>query len=293
MPYTDSVFAHELAAEVIQRQAKAFVERAQAGKWDEDPEEIHQARVASRRLRAALRVFKDLLPDEIVALQPELKWIAGLLGGVRDLDVQVQRLHATSAELGIAADAIPYGGWLEALRGRALASLDEGLRTARFTQLVTNLENLELPIPEDGQQLMAEAVAPGRLRQTAKKLRKQAHLVNRTVPDAVVHRARIRAKRLRYAAEFFEPIYGKRARRLIRATTDLQDLLGDHQDSVVNTGHVHEALATAAAAWPAETSLALGRLVQWEAQHCAQLRHRFRTAYAEVEDAWRTLGKAL
>jgi len=303
IPYIHGVLARELAADIVQQQAKAFVARAQAGQWDQDPEEIHQARVASRRLRAALRVFKAVLPEQIMALQPELKWIAGLLGTVRDMDVQIQRLRTTAAELEIAQDVVPYGGWLDALRDRALGSLDEAVHTARFAQLVNALEHLEIETQLHAEQLTVEQVAPeqltveqfapARLRRTAKKLRKQAQLVNRAAPDIVVHRARIRAKRLRYATEFFEPVYGKPARRLIRATTEFQDLLGDHQDGVVNTAHVHEAIATAAAAWPAETSLALGKLVQWEAQHRAKLRGRAKKVYGEVEDAWRTLGKAL
>jgi CHAD domain-containing protein len=288
------VFAHELAAEVLQAQAKIVVEHARAGQWDQDPEEIHQARVASRRLRAALRVFEDALPESIRTLSPELKWIAGLLGGVRDLDVQVRRLQKTAAELQIAQDVVPYGSWLEALRERALAELDDATRSSpRYAELLQALENLTIPAPTEADQLPAEEFAPAQLKNTARKLRKQVRRIDQTVPDTVVHKARIRAKRLRYAVEFFEPIYGKRARPVIRATTEVQDLLGDHQDGVVNTGHIRDAIATAAAGWPAETSLALGQLVQWEAQHRAELRHQLKKVYGEVEDAWRTLGKAL
>jgi CHAD domain-containing protein len=289
------VLAHELAAEVLQTHANVLVEHARAGQWDQDPEEIHQARVASRRLRAGMRVFEDVLPESVRALSPELKWIAGLLGAVRDLDVQVRRLQTTAAELRITQDVVPYGGWLEALRERALAELDDATRSSpRYAEALRSLENLTVPAPtEADHQLTAEEFAPAQLKNAARKLRKQVRRIDQTVPDAVVHKARIRAKRLRYAVEFFEPIYGKRARRVIRATTDVQDLLGDHQDGVVNTGHIHEAIATAAAGWPAETSLALGQLVQWEAQHRAELRHQLAKVYGDVEDAWRTLGKAL
>ncbi len=287
------MFAHELAAAVIQQQATTFVDRARDGRWKDDPEEIHQARVATRRLRAALRVFKDTLPQDIGAYRTELKWIAGLLGAVRDLDVQIRRLQATAADLEIAEAVVPYGGWLEALRERALASLEEATHSPRFTELVVVLKTLEIDAGEDTGGLTVEEFAPAGLRRAARRLRKQARKIDRAVADIVVHETRIRAKRLRYATEIFEPVYGKRARRLVRATTDFQDLLGDHQDGVVATAHVHEAIATAAAAWPAETSLALGKLVQWEAQHRTEIRRRCRTAYGDVDDAWRTLGKAL
>ena len=291
--HTQHMLACERAAEVVNQQAAVFVARAEAGQWDQDPEEIHGARVASRRLRAALRVFKDVLPDQVTAVQPELKWIAGLLGAVRDLDVQVRRLQTTAADVGVAQEVMPYGGWLEALRERDLAALDEATHTPRFGELVHALANVHFPTPRDAEQLTVEDFAPARLRRSAKKLRKLARSLDHTSADTALHEARIRAKRLRYASEFFEPTYGKPARRLISAATDLQDLLGDHQDGVVNTGHVHEAIATAAAAWPAETSLALGRLVQWENQHRAEIRRRFKTAYGDVEDAWRRLGKAM
>src|SRR3954470_21462461 len=66
----------------------------------DDPEDVHQARVATRRLRSDLRTFRRLLDEEWVgALRDELKWIAAELGAVRDADVLTERLREQAAEL--------------------------------------------------------------------------------------------------------------------------------------------------------------------------------------------------
>src|SRR5207302_9510156 len=89
----------------------------------EDPLHVHQMRVPTRRMRAAWRLFADVLPAEAGTLNEELKWIAGQLGAARDLDVQVRRLRETAAELGLSEALVPYGAWLEEQRERAQAEL--------------------------------------------------------------------------------------------------------------------------------------------------------------------------
>ena len=67
-------------------------------------------------MRAALRLFSDILPPQASSLNDELKWFANQLGPVRDLDVQIQRMRDTAAELGVAEALDPYGAWLEVQR---------------------------------------------------------------------------------------------------------------------------------------------------------------------------------
>ena len=105
---------------------------------------------------------------------------------------------------------------------------------------------------------------------------------------------RIRAKRLRYAAEFFEVAYGKAAQRLAELLVSLQDMLGDLQDGVVSGQRIHQAVHTEAGAWPAETSLALGRVVQRDVQRANQIRKEFARLYRAVRDeGWRRLRRSL
>lgn len=274
----------------MRAQATAFAEHAPQARAGSDPEHVHQTRVATRRLRAALRVFKDVLPADATDLKDDVKWIAGHLGPVRDLDVQAQRLQSNALELGLSEAVVPYGEWLEHQRQQALADFEEAFHSERFVVLTEHLQRLSALSSDDLQHdAPLEDEAPGRLRRAYRQLRKQADKLTPSAAAADFHQARIRAKRLRYAAEFFEPAYGKPGRRLVKQTTDLQDLLGDHQDGIVSTQRIHQAIQTDGAAWPAETSLALGQVVQYECQRGAALRDDFKSLYRDVKDAWRRL----
>jgi len=207
--------------------------------------------------------------------------------------VQVRRLQGRADELGLSQQLIPYGAWLEELHARAFAALEDAVRSQRFIQLTERPKALDslAPDPETDKPLADDA--PDRLKNAFRKLRKVAGGLDADSPASEFHRARIGTKRLRYTTEFLEPIYGKPARRLIERTIELQDVLGDHQDGVVSIQRIQAAVQTAAGAWPAETSLALGRLLQDEIQRGIELRCRFRPTYREVRDAWRRLRRAL
>jgi triphosphatase len=281
----------ELALEVLREQGHAFAEHASQARLDHsDPEHVHQTRVATRRLRAALRVFDDVLPSDVKTLTDDLAWIAGQLGPVRDLDVQVRRLQDNASQLGLSQSLVPYGGWLEAQRQRALVSLGAAFESQRFSDLTQRLQQLTAE-PEASP--LVEDDAPDRLRAAYKKFEKRADKLRVSSASVAFHKARIRSKRLRYTTEFFETVYGKPARRLIKQAIAVQDLLGDHQDSVVSAHRIHEAVQTAAGDWPAESSLALGRVVQWEVERGYVLRRNFRREFREVAGAWRRLQDAL
>jgi CHAD domain-containing protein len=245
---------------------------------------VHQTRVATRRLRGALRLFRDVLPPESSALDAELEWIAGQLGQVRDLDVQVNRLRQRAAELGVSEALVPYGAWLEDQRQRAQTALEDALGSLRSQELVQRLERLSSLQADPTTDRPLTTDAPRRLRRVLKKLTKRGDRIDRSSPNGELHKVRIRAKRVRYAAEFFEAAYGKPARRLVKRAVALQDLLGDLQDGVVSNQHIHQAVQTAAGTWPADTSLALGRIVQFEAQHAVEIRRGFADVYDGVKD---------
>ncbi len=275
----------QLAHAVLRQQSEAFL--AHVGK----AEGVHDARVATRRLRAALRVFEDVLPPETLAVSTDLRWMANQLGPVRDLEVQLARSRAIATELGLEQQLDPYTRWLAERRRQAIEALDRALEAPRFAVLTDHLRPLALFTSDDDAEAGGEAAQ--RLRGAYRRLRKRADALGQRSPSDAFHRVRIRAKRLRYAAEFFEPLYGRAARRVARRAVDVQDLLGDHQDGVVNTLHVHEAVRSPeAAGWAVETSLALGQVVQWEAQHGARLRRQFPARYRKLRAAWRDLRAA-
>jgi CHAD domain-containing protein len=278
----------ELAIHILEQQVAAFLEHAPGARAGEDPLHVHQMRVATRRMRAALRLFSDVLPPEARSLNDELQWIAGQLGPCRDLDVHIRRTRESGAALGISAALVPYGAWLVHQRQQAQVALTAAMESPRFADLLHRLATLSaLPLVGD---LALSQDAPRRLRQARRKLKKRADRLDRNSPPPDLHQVRIRAKRLRYAAEFFEPLYGKPAQRLVKRLTALQDLLGDFQDGVVGGQRIREAVLTSAGAWPAETSLALGQVVQYDLDRSRKVRKRFPRAYDDVMDnGWRRL----
>ncbi|MGI9147569.1 MAG: CHAD domain-containing protein [Chloroflexota bacterium] len=282
----------DLAVLVLQRNATEFLEHVPGARAGVDPHHVHQMRVATRRMRAALRLFSDLLPPDSRSLDEELKWFASQLGPVRDLDVQIHRMHATAAELGIAEALAPYAAWLEQQQRRARATLAEAFESRRFGALVQHLQRLDECALEDNPPLFGDA--PRRLQRAYKHLRRRADAVDHQALAADLHAVRIRAKRLRYTAEFFELAYGRPARRLVERVVTLQDVLGNLQDGVVSREHIHAALQSSANTWPAQTSVALGQLLQLDAQRDRELRTAFHAAYSGVRGSrWQGLRKAL
>jgi triphosphatase len=283
-----------LAIQALVRNAAAFEEHLPGAREGQDPLHVHQMRVATRRMRAAVRLFGDVLPAEASSLNDGVNWIAGQLGAARDLDVQVRRLRETADELGLSEALAPYGAWLEEQRRRAQADLVSAIESPRFEQLIEQLHQLQgwSLNPELDAPLFDDA--PQRLRGTYRQLRKRARAIDDHSPTTELHKVRIRAKRLRYAAEFFEVAYGKPAQRLAGLLVSLQDKLGSLQDGVVSGQRIHQAVQTEAAAWPAETSFALGRVVQHDVHQAAQIRTEFPPLLRVVRDeGWRRLRRLL
>ena len=216
----------------------------------EDPEDVHKARVATRRLRSDLRTMRSLLDEQWVAgLRDELRWISALLGEVRDTDVLVHRLERYTARLH-PADR-PAGATLverllghrEAARLTLLAEMD----STRYTDL---LERLVLAAREP---FLDPAVEPdhepGGMAELA--LRPWRHLaaavdglgeLGDESVDGALHEVRIRAKRCRYAAEAVEPVVGKPAAAFAAAVAAVQTALGDFHDAVVAEAWLRDAV---------------------------------------------------
>jgi CHAD domain-containing protein len=288
-----SVDLDELAFGVLGQQGARFLDHARQIGPSSDPEHVHQARVATRRMRAALRVFDDILGRQIGSLGDELKWMAALLGAVRDQDVQLQRFGEIAARLEAQSDCAPYSAWMQERRQHALGLLLEAIASQRFVNLARALENIE-PV-SDGDLVAAPETrgARGRIERAFRKLRQASKHLNEDSEASDLHKARIRAKRFRYTVEFMAPLCGKAAGRVIDRTTRLQDLLGNHQDGIVSVRLIEEAIHTVAGGWPVETALALGRVVQWEADNGYQLRREVPRAYRAVRAAWRRLRRDL
>jgi CHAD domain-containing protein len=192
----------------------------------EDPEAVHQARVATRRLRSDLRTFRDVLePAWSTPLRHELKWLGSLLGAVRDAEVLRDRLRAREALL---ADADRRAlrrllSELERKRAEAREKLLSAMREPRYVSLLDALvEAAQTPAVLKE---IAAAPAGSALRDTLegpwKHMRTAIEHVRQDETDETLHAARIRAKRVRYGAEAVAPVFGKRARAFAKAAEAL------------------------------------------------------------------------
>lgn len=238
-----------LADAVVRRQLGALLEHEAGTRLGEDPEELHDMRVASRRLRAAVDLFAEVLPPQFAALAPELKWLAEVLGAVRDLDVQLERLDDSPAWHGPWATAAVEPSPVEELRtvfarerDANRAVLLQALDSPRYERLTTGL--MALAQQGGGQRsvaghLSATAVVPGLIERRHRAAVKAARRARRSGEPHDFHRLRIRCKRLRYALEFVQDLYGEPARHFARRLAKLQDLLGGLQDDQVAMERLH------------------------------------------------------
>ena len=203
----------------------------------DDAEDVHQARVGTRRLRSDLRTFRSLLePDWLATTRAELKWLGDELGAVRDADVLLERMQRHASELS-ARDSRGMAALfrhLAAQRDQARLGLLEAMRSERYLvlldRLIASAEVIPV-IPEDDKP--AHDVLPDLVRRPWTHLKDAVEALERDPPDEALHQVRIRAKRARYAAEAAAPVAGKPARAFARAVAEVQGVLGDHQDAVL------------------------------------------------------------
>lgn len=267
----------------------------------DDPEDVHQARVATRRLRSDLCSFRELLePEWVVGLRAELGWLGAELGAVRDTDVLMDRLRGRARELPArdAATAERLLGRLAARRDEARTTLLTAMRSSRYLEVLDRLvaaaaepvlrsEAVAEPVlPSEAADRSTDEAGTGSIPVLASVMQRPwAHLRNAVdalgpdATDAELHEARIRAKRVRYAAEAVAPVFGKRARAFARAAVGLQDVLGEHQDSVVASAWLRGVAASGARA-----AFVAGELASTERRAAAEAR-------AAWPDAWKSLAR--
>ena len=228
-------------ADVVRRAIAASVDRLirhdPVVRLDADLEGVHQARVATRRLRSDLRTFGSVLdPEWAQPLRDELGWLAESLGTVRDDDVLLARMRKRASRLpdedsGGASRVLAA---LETARGRSYEELLTRLRSERYLALLDQLiEAANAPGLLPGSDEAAAAALPLLVRGPLRTLAKQVSALGDQPTDDELHAIRLRTKRSRYAAEAVAPVLGKRARAVAAASADLQDVLGEHQDAVV------------------------------------------------------------
>jgi CHAD domain-containing protein len=275
----------QLVATSLARSVRQLLDHDPLVRVGEDPEGVHQARVATRRLRSDLRTFRPVLDAGwIEPLRAELSWLGEMLGRVRDADVLLDRL-ATNADSLAADDRATASELLDRLREtreRDRVSLLDAMRSDRYTTLLDRLvEAARRPrVHDHGGDQRASKVVRRLARQPWKRLRQAISRLPADPADADLHEVRKRAKQARYAFEAVTPIAGRRAARGAKRLADLQDMLGDHQDAVVAAAWLHDA---ARAASGVEVPFVAGRLAGLFDTERRRLRARWLDAWKRAQ----------
>jgi CHAD domain-containing protein len=235
-----------------------------------DPESVHEMRVAVRRARALLRVGQPLYRSDVGDLNDGLRFLARLLGRVRDAEVMLERLRSAGDSLE-ADDRTAIAWFLRALEGerwQGRVALLGALNDGRYLALLDRLD--------DAIETLAPAGSPPALEELAalevRKLHKRIRRLGDDPGDDDLHSLRKAVKRARYAFELAGGAQG------VKRAKALQDVLGSHQDSVVAEQRLRELARSASAA----EALAAGRLI--EREHALR-----REARKEWRPAWRRL----
>jgi len=278
---TSSLTVNDVVRDAIAKSYARLIEHEVGITEGKDPEAIHQARVATRRLRSDLRTFEPFLDKRFAArLRGELRWLGADLGAVRDVEVMRDRLRAHAATLPVAeADAVKYVlRRLDADREAARATLLASMRTTRYSQLREMLADAAL-YPQYASS-RPDTTLTGVINQRWRKLKHAQRKLGAEPSDDALHNVRIRAKRCRYAAEACGPALGKAAKKFAKAMADVQDVLGEHHDAVVSLAW----LAKTAPECTSGQAYALGRLAEIEHAAADASRAQFRTVWKRASD---------
>jgi CHAD domain-containing protein len=277
---------NELVRHALATSATRMVRHDAGVRLGDDPEDVHQFRVATRRLRSDLRTVTPVLdPGWVRSLREPLRWLAGEVGPVRDNDVLTERLHAQASTL---PDADNRGADLllgrlaeqgELARARMLAAL----RAPRYSSLLDALVAATWELrwratrpgiaAEPARSLLAEVV-----HRQWRRLRRAVDALGAQPSDTDLHRVRILAKRSRYAVEAAIPALDHHARdraiRLAAALADVQTVLGEHHDALI----AEQWLRSAAEEIP-DCALAAGQLIALQRIDNDRLRRQWPAAW--------------
>jgi CHAD domain-containing protein len=296
---TPSMSTGEVVFAVLRRHCTAMLAHEPGTRLGEDAEELHDMRVAIRRLRTIIRLFKDALPARAQRLRAELGWIGRVLGEVRDQDVQLAQVRgwmeaALPGESAALALLLPvYERRREAARRRMLRTLD----SRRYERLTAGLIRMLRRGPSRRLPAARRPIvetAPDLIERRFRQMRKAARRLTADAPPAAYHALRIRGKRLRYAVEAVTDIYGDPARKLIKRLVAVQDILGEMQDAHVAITHLHTLALDRRLRLPPEAMFAMGRLAERYAVRAAELQQAYPAAYERLRGKrWRRLRRVM
>jgi CHAD domain-containing protein len=261
---------------------------------DLDTEFLHDLRVAVRRTRAALKLLGHVLPAGLAeSYLTEFKWLGDLTTPTRDLDVHLLGFDALTGQLIAAtpADLEPFRVFLARRRAREFRRLAAALRSPRFRAITDDWRKALLEVRDAGNpqhRKRREPTAAGLAQATTgrafRRIFARGAAITAESPPESLHDLRKRAKEVRYLLEFFAPLHDPVAyRKVVKDLKQLQDCLGDFQDSQVQREEIGALAAAMLAerAAPAATLLAMGEIAARLAVSQARARADFARRFAE------------
>ena len=276
-PLTKRSPAGEVVLAYIRDQAAA-ISRLDPQVRRDEPDAVHQMRVACRRARSALQAFGAIIErDATRPLCAELRWLAAELGQARDGEVLAARLTSDLAAVPPALVAGPVGARISshftAELTQARQTVLQALNGQRYLHL---LDDLDVFLAGPPLTRLAGHQAGKALAKPVQRAQRRLEHALAAVPgaadrDAAIHEARKAAKRARYAAEAAQAALGGKARRQATRAKGLQQLLGDHHDSVVARAVLLDLAGQARAG--GEDTFTYGALHQRQACQAAAIEH--------------------
>ena len=211
---------------------------------DIDTEYLHDFRVAVRRTRSVLKMLGDVLPSGLAErVAPEFRWLGDITTPTRDLDVYLLELDVLAATVTHPEDLTSFGAYVRERRAEAASALARGLRSRRYTDLVSSWRSAlaEVIAHPSHADTTAAALAAERLRTVFRKCQKRAAKITADSESELVHDLRKACKEMRYLMEVFKPLCDKKAYRNVLADfKELQDLLGEFQDGEVQAAALRQ-----------------------------------------------------
>ncbi len=276
------------AGRIVARQVRELLRQERAVRKGEDAEAIHQARVQTRRLRAALGLFAGVLRPPRLARRARLRWLARALGRVRDVDVITTLLedrhlpHLEGVEAARLEDLVAA---LKERRWRAHRKLRKAMARRRYARLKAALEALARRprfAKAGGEDAMASRFLAEAIGRHARRVSGHRAMAERAPSAADLHALRIAVKRLRYLLDFHAETCGIAFDEERRLTRELQDCLGSLHD--------HDLLLSwlgggADAATPVEAALFAGAWAQLPERLQAD-RDRLYRRFVRLRRAW-------
>ncbi len=287
----------EVALANLRRFLSAWHRHEPAARFGDDPEALHDLRVAGRRMDAILRRFEKFLPAALVRIRPTIQKVVRALGDARDLDVALLELEEFNRTLTDEdrARLLPLIEHLNAQRILARRKMLSVLDSGGVQKALNTLRGI---LAHPAALLEAQPVSPlvtlsQLIRSRYKKTRKAADRLTADSSMDEYHAVRGRVKKLRYVLETVAVLFGRPARDMVEALGHWQDELGAQQDADVAGRRLRALAMQPPKGLPSDTVFLMGQLAAHYQDRARKARKRHPRAYRKVRQRWKALKSRL